>query len=149
MRMSPKVRQAGWVIFLVLWGALAFWTFSLSYSSTFFEYDLPSRLPPFLAAVAGAIVIPVSFRYQFQRATLKQSSRLRAWLSHLGMAFVATAPLAVTWHCFSRFRGPMHLSGDDALGVGINFLLLISVATLSVLLMSLVFMLRHRAERAA
>jgi len=145
--MSPRARQFSWIIFLLLWGALAFWTFSLSYSSTFFHYDLPSRLPPFLAAFAGAIAIPVSARLQFQRATLKQSSRLRAWLFHLGAAFASTAPLAVTAAVLSRVRGPMHLSGDDALGVGINFLLLVSVATLSVLFMAVVFIRQHRAEQ--
>ena len=147
MRMSPRVGRVGWAIFLLAWGALAFWTFSLSYSSQFFKYDLPSRLPPFLAAFAGAIAIPVSFRYQFQRATSKRSSRLRAWLAHVGTAFAATVPLAVTASVLSRVRGPMHLSGDDAMGVGINFFLLISVASLSGLLLAVAFVVQHRNER--
>jgi hypothetical protein len=52
MKAAKAVAFAGWVV-------LAFWAFSLSSSSSFFEYNLPSRLPPFLAAFAAAVALPI------------------------------------------------------------------------------------------
>jgi len=47
---KPTASEAIWYVALTAWSAFAFWAFSLSYSTAFFQYDLASRLPPFIAA---------------------------------------------------------------------------------------------------
>ena len=142
MSLPAVVRGIGWWVFLLGWSALAFWAFSLSYSSSFFQYDLPSRLPPFLAAFAGAIAIPVSLRYQMRRVGAGLCPPLRAWLLHAGASVAAVVPLALTAAVLSRVRGPMHLSGDDAMGVGLNFLMLVLVAVLSGIFLAIALLRR-------
>jgi hypothetical protein len=145
MKQSLSLRSAGWIAALIGWSALAFWVFSLSYSTSYFHYSLASRLPPFVAAFGGAIAIPVSAYLLLQRVARRQLSPVRAWLSHAGLCVVAVVPLAVTAAVLSRIRGPMHLSGDDAMGVGINFAILVLIAMVSCLFMAVVLAVKRKA----
>lgn len=144
MKMSALARRAGWIAALLGWSVFAFWAFSLSYSMSYFEYSLASRLPPFLAALAGAIAIPVSVWYQLQRVGRTRHAMVRAWVMHVCTAIAAIAPLAAIAAVLSRIRGPMHLSGDDAMGVGLNFIFLSATALFSVLFLTVVLVLKHR-----
>ena len=58
-------------------------------------------------------------------------------------------PLGVTAAVLARVPGPMHLSADDAMGVGINGLLLVAVAIVSALVLAAVLWLRRKAVSAA
>lgn len=144
MKMSALARRVGWTAALLGWSAFAFWAFSLSYSTSYFEYSLASRLPPFLAAFVGAVAIPVSVWYQLQRVGRSRHSMVRAWVMHVCTSIAAVAPLAAIAAVLSRIRGPMHLSGDDAMGVGLNFIFLTATALFSVLFLTVVLVLKHR-----
>jgi hypothetical protein len=129
-----------------VWIVLAFWAFSLGSSSSFFAYNLPSRLPPFLAAFAAAVALPVSAHLQWQRVTREKVTPLRGWLVHTAVAAGSLVPLPVIAALLARAPRPWHLSGDDAMGVGIDFLLLLAAAGFSSVLLALAFLLA-RSER--
>lgn len=75
---------------------------------------------------------------------------VRAWVMHVCTSIAAVVPLAATAAVLSRVRGSMHLSGDDAMGVGLNFIFLTATAILSVLFLTGVLVLKHRrASRVA
>lgn len=143
---KPTASQAAWYVALTAWTAFAFWAFSLSYSASYFQYDLPSRLPPFIAALAGAIAMPVSARYQLGRVSRNECSPIKGWLTHAATCVAAVLPLALTAAILSRVPGPMHLSGDDAMGVGLNFLMLVLVAIVSGCVLAVMLMRRRRAS---
>ena len=143
MNLATFALGAAKLIALLLWAALAFWTFSLSFSSSFFEHDLPSRLPPFVAAFAGALALPISAYFQWKRAR-HGASRLGAWLGHAAIAAVCLLPLAGTAALLSRAPEPFHLSGDDAMGVGVMFLVLSAAAIASGLLLGALLLLDRR-----
>ena len=128
---------AGWVV-------LAFWALSLSYSSSFFEYNLPSRLPPFLAAFAATVALPISAHVQWQRVTREKISPLRGWLLHCVVATGLFVPLVAVASLLARAPAPWHLSADDAMGVGIDFLLLLTAAIASSVVLAIAFLLRRR-----
>jgi uncharacterized membrane-anchored protein len=143
---KPTASQTVWYVVLTAWTAFAFWAFSLSYSTSFFQYDLASRLPPFIAALAGAIAIPVSARHQLKRVSRNECSPMKGWLLHAATCVAAVLPLALTAAILSRVPGPMHLSGDDAMGVGLNFLMLVLVAIVSGCLLAVMLMRRRRSS---
>jgi len=150
MKPSPFARRVGLTAALFGWGFLAFWALSLSYSASFFQYDVASRLPPFLAAFTGAIAIPVSGYYQLHRVRRGHCTAVRGWLLHVCGSIAAVLPLAATVAVLSRVPGPMHLSGDDAMGVGLDFALLVGVEILSALVLAVALLLQRRsASRAA
>jgi hypothetical protein len=131
------------LIALFLWTAVAFWVFSFSFSSSFFEYSLPSRLPPFLAALAGAVALPISAYWQWARAR-RGASRLGAWLAHVACGALCLVPLAVTSAVMARLPSPFRLSGDDAMGVGITFLFLALAAVVSAVVLGMLMIVRRR-----
>jgi hypothetical protein len=131
------------LIALFLWTALAFWTFSFSFSSSFFQHSRPSRLPPFLAALAGAVALPISAYWQWQPAR-RGASRLGAWLLHAACAALCLVPLAVTAALMARLPSPFRLSGDDSMGVGITFLLLASAAVVSAVVLGMLLLICRR-----
>lgn len=134
--------RIGMLVALLLWAALAFWTFSLGFSASYFKHDLPSRMPPFLAAFAGALALPLSAYHQWRRAR-SGASRMGAWLSHCACAGLCVLPLAGTAALLSRLPDPFHLSGDDAMGVGIVFLILVATAIVSAFLLGVLMLATH------
>lgn len=133
---------------LVAWAAFAFWLFSYSFSSSFFRYNQPSRLPPFIAACLGAIVIPVSGFVQWRRVRRRSASPLAAALFHVAVSTVALGPLVIVAAILAHAPEPWHPSADDAMGVGIDFLILVGIALTSVIVMSIVLWLEWlRARR--
>jgi hypothetical protein len=60
-------------------------------------------------------------------------------------------PLAGTAALLARAPAPFHLSGDDAMGVGIDFMVLTAAAIVSALLLGLLLLAdrRPRPRRAA
>lgn len=135
--------RTGTLIALFLWAAFAFWAFSFSFSSSYFSYSLASRLPPFLAAFGGAVALPISAYYQWKRAR-SGASHLAAWLVHSACAALCVMPLAATAALLSRLPEPFHLSGDDAMGVGISFLALAAAAIVSALLLGILLLANRR-----
>jgi len=110
------------------WLAIWVWAFGFRYSDSFFQYNLGARLPVFIAALIGVAVIPCCAYLQLRRfgsviaATVRQSI----------CSIVATLPLVVISYALSRASGPFRLSGDDAMGAGIDLFLLICVSLISV-----------------
>jgi multidrug transporter EmrE-like cation transporter len=54
-------------------------------------------------------------------------------------------PLAGTAALLARLPAPAHLSGDDAMGVGIAFLILAGAATASALLFGIILLANRRS----
>lgn len=148
MRAKQIARLAAEVVLLLAWAVFAFWLFSLSYSSSFFRYNLPSRLPPFVAAVAGAVALPISAVYQWRRARRRAVSPLKAWILHGLCAAAAVLPLMLVAAIQSRAPNPWHASADDAMGTGIDFLLLAAGAILSSLVLGVALLAGRSAPRA-
>jgi hypothetical protein len=139
-------RAAAAVLALTAWLSFCVWMFAFSYSDSYFKYSQCSRIPLFAAAMVGAAVIPVGAFLVFRRL----GSALGAILAQVVVSALGLAPLAATSFLLSRMRGPCRLSGDDSMGVGINFLLLCGIAALSVAAVALAAMVRsaNRARRA-
>jgi len=123
--------RGGIVIALLAWAVFAFWLFSFSYSDGYFRYSLASRLPLFLMAFALAVVIPGSAAWQWRRAHLAQTTRLRAWLAHAVACVVGFVPFFLVTAVLVRLPYRWRLSADDAMGAGIDFLLLLAIAIVS------------------
>jgi hypothetical protein len=102
---------AGWVSF---W----FWAFSFAYSDGFFLYNRHSRIPIFAAALVAATLIPIS--------------AVRSLLTHSAICLIILAALLAVFWALSRAERPWRLEADDAIGAGIDFMLLLGIATLSI-----------------
>jgi hypothetical protein len=126
----------------VAWCCFVFWVFSFNYSSSFFHYNVHSRLPPFLAAFSGAVALPLSVHYQWTRIRLGYSSPLRAWLFHGVSALACVLPLLAVAGLMVRLPAPWHASADDAMGTGIDFLILVALALASSVLLGLALLVR-------
>jgi Mn2+/Fe2+ NRAMP family transporter len=148
---SPFLRRIALAALLGGWILLALWTFSLSFSDSFFRYNLPSRLPPFLAASLGAVVLPVSLWFHWARVSGGRASAAGAWLRHSLVAAASLLPLVATAFLLHRAPEPFHPSADDAMGTGIDFLILAASAIASSVLFGLVLLVRRavRSGRAA
>jgi len=120
--------MAGGILASVLWLALCVWMFAFSYSDSYFKYSHCSRIAVFAAALIGSAAIPAGAILVWRRF----NSALSRSLAQAGVSLLALFPLAATSFLLSRIRGACHLSGDDAMGVGINFLLLTGIAAISV-----------------
>lgn len=137
MTQSQSVMTRICVILAALaWTGFAIWLFGFSFSDHYFEYSLPSRLPPFLAALFSALVIPVSGARQFLHVRRTQTTRVQAWFTHAIVTALSILPLMLTSALLSRAPEPWKLSGDDAMGVGIDFLFLSAIAIFSILLLT-------------
>ena len=137
----PLLSQLAVIAVLLAWTGLAFWAFSFSYSSSFFQYSRPSRLPPFVAALL-AVLIPISGVRQWRRVRLGKTSALRAWIAHALAAAASLAPLALVAAILARAPDPWRLSGDDAMGVGLNFLGLAALGVASALILGVALAMR-------
>lgn len=120
----------------LVWTGFAVWLFSFSFSDHYFKYSLPSRLPPFLAALFSALVIPVSGARQFLHVQHARATRVQAWFTHAVVTALSVLPLMLTSALLSRAPEPWKISGDDAMGVGIDFLFLLAIAILSIFLLT-------------
>jgi len=105
----------------VVWTVLWFWTFSLAYSRSFFAYDRHSRIPVFVAALMGALGIFASAAWQWR----SRRSPWAACLRHVGSVVLSLCPLVATSALLHRAPPPWRPSADDAMGIGIDFLLLV------------------------
>lgn len=129
-------RRAGIAIALLAWSAFAFWVFSFAYSDGFFRYSLHSRLPVFVAAFAAAVAMPCSAAWQWHRARMDRTTRLRAWLGHAIGCALCLAPFVAVMSILTRLPSPWRMSGDDAMGAGIDFLMLLALALGSAILLA-------------
>ena len=146
----PSARSRAWraglAIALLAWTAFAFWLFSFAFSDGYFRFSLHSRLPVFLAAFAAGVAIPCSAAWQWHRAREGRTTRLRAWLGHALGCVLCLAPFVAVTATLSRLPSPWRLSGDDAMGAGIDFLMLVALAIASgVLLAGALVLTRPRA----
>ena len=123
--------RCGLAIALLAWSAFAFWLFSFSYSDGYFRYSLASRLPLFLVAFAAAVAIPCSAAWQWLRARRARTTRLRAWLAHVIACALALVPFFLVTAVLVRLPSRWRLSADDAMGAGIDFLMLLALAIAS------------------
>lgn len=110
--------------FLLLWVGLWFWAFSFGYSDSYFRYDPWVRLPVLGAAVWGAAALPVAAHLAWR----SRRSLLRSLAVYGGGVGSALIPLGLTSFVLSRSRGRWHLQADDAMGAGIDFLILVGLS---------------------
>jgi hypothetical protein len=109
---------------LLLWVALWFWAFSFGYSGSFFRYDPWIRLPVLGAAVWGAAALPVAAHLAWRSGP----SLLRVLAVYWAGVGGALIPLGITAFVLSRSPGRWHLQADDAIGAGIDFLILVGLS---------------------
>jgi hypothetical protein len=120
---------------LVAWGAFWFWAFSWQYSSSFFRYNLGSRLPAFLAMLSAAVALPWSAGRQWWRFRHGERTRLAAFARHLLASGLA---LGVPFGIVAALRvGPRALrpSADDAMGIGLDYLAVLAIAIAAALVL--------------
>lgn len=120
-------RRAWHAIVSLAWIAFWFWSFSFAYSDSFFAYNPCSRLPVFGAALFGAIAVPASASLAWRWGR----SLLQTLPIHLVGLVAALSPLALVSFTLSRVRGACHLEADDAMGAGIDFLILAALGAVS------------------
>ncbi|HEX5093565.1 MAG TPA: hypothetical protein VFV84_12845 [Burkholderiales bacterium] len=120
--------RAGAAIALLAWAAFAFWLFSFAYSDSYFRYSLASRLPLFVVAFAAAVAIPCSAAWQWLQVRRGRATRLRAWLTHAIACVLGLAPFFAVTAVLVRLPSRWKLSADDAMGAGIDFLMLLAMA---------------------
>jgi hypothetical protein len=65
---------------------------------------------------------------------------------HTVVAAGLLVPLAAIAALLARAPRPWHLSGDDAMGVGIDFLLLLAAVFASSAFLAMAFLLRRRSD---
>jgi len=131
---------AGWIGF---W----FWAFTYAFSDRFFEYNLHSRLPTFLAALVCVSAVPVSASLAWRRVVEGRRVPTAALAIHFLRTIAALAiPLAVMF-ALARAPHPWRLEADDAMGTGIVIAILVLVAALSIVLLAIALVIR-RARRA-
>jgi len=111
-----------------LWLSFWFWAFSLAYSDSFFEYDRHSRLPVLAAALVGAAGIFASTVVQWRS---RRSIVARCVRHAFGVA-ASLCPLLAVSALLRRADPPWRPSADDAMGTGIDFLLLAGAGIASV-----------------
>jgi hypothetical protein len=132
--MSRKTRTeyvAVWALGAA-WMAFCFWAFGWAYSHSFFAYNRHSRLPVFAAALVGAGGIFVSAAAQWRA----QRHILATCLRHAVGVALALCPLVAVSGLLHRAPHPWRPSADDAMGTGIDFLLLVGAGIASLLLLA-------------
>ena len=142
---SQMIQHGSWVgagtAIAVVWVGFWFWAFSYAYSASFFSYNLCSRLPTFIVSLMAAVAIPASALMQWRR---QRRDVLPTVLNH-GLATAASlCPLVIVSIVLSRLQGPCHLSGDDAMGVGIDFVMLAILGVVSIGVLTLGLAVRKR-----
>jgi hypothetical protein len=126
MKIILWVLAAAYAAWLGAW----FWAFSFAYGNGFFRYNLATRLPVLLLALGAVAVPPLSAWLVLRKAAGGDWSKAKAWLVNLG---VTALPLAAFWALMvaavqiARAFGRKVFSADDAMGVGIDFMLCAAV----------------------
>lgn len=115
-----------------VWLTFWFWAFSLAYSDSFFAYNRHSRLPVLAAALLGAGGIFASAVVQWRA----RRSVVVACLRHAVGVAASLCPLLVVSALLRRAEGRWRPSADDAMGTGIDFLLLTMVGIASVVVLA-------------
>jgi hypothetical protein len=131
----------------IIWLGLWFWAFSFAYSSDFFLYNRPTRLPILFACLFGVSVLPISAVLQWRRVTKAVVSPTRAFGCYgLWSIAVLGLPLALIF-LFSRASGAWHLEADDAMGAGIVIALLLLVAVVIAIIFGVALAVRVQRLR--
>lgn len=138
-----KWRSVGSILAGTLWLMFCAWMFAFSYSDSYFEYNRCSRIPVFAAAMIGSAAIPVGAFLVLRRF----NGVFGAIVGQIGVSGLSLVPLAATTFLLSRLPGACHLSADDAMGAGIDFLLLAVIAVFSVAATALAATVRSRRQR--
>lgn len=138
-----RARCAIWTLVGAGWLMSWVWLFAFSYSDSYFLYSLCSRAPVFAAAMLGAAVIPVGAFLVWRRF----HSVSGVIIGQVGVSFVSVVPLAATAGLLARVPGPCHLSGDDAMGAGIDFIMLSGAAAASIAVLAIARVVRSLARR--
>lgn len=113
------------------WTGCWFWAFSFGFSDSFFMYNRHSRIPPLIGATLAAAGIYVSFVVQWRRS----GSILGAFVRHVAGVVVAMAPFLILPALLRRAPRHWRPSADDAMGIGIDFLVLTALAITSAVLL--------------
>lgn len=145
MQRSPVVRRALASAVVVAWMAVWFWTFSFAFSDSFFTYNRHSRLPVFAAAWVASGTILWSAWLQWRR----RGPILRALLRHAAGAAGSVALLVVVSAVLARAPDPWHPSADDAMGTGIDFLMLSALGVASLVALGVALGMRRAVAGAA
>ena len=137
------VRYAITILAAAAWVTSWVWLFAFSYTHSYFNYNLCSRVPVFAAALIGAILVPAGAFLVWRRCV----SVPAVVIGQVGVSFVSLLPLAATAGLVSRVSGPCHLSGDDAMGAGIDFLMLSGAAAASIVVLAIAGVVRRAHTR--
>ncbi len=92
----------------------------------------------------GAMLLPVGAFLVWRRF----DSVSGVVIGQVGVSFVSVVPLAVTAGLLARVPGPCHLSGDDAMGAGIDFIMLSVVAAAAIAVLAIAGVVRARRPTA-
>lgn len=127
---------------VLLWLGFWFWAFSFGYSDSFFDYDLCSRLSVFVAALFGAVVVPVSGYLAWRR----HPSLPGALGAHAVGLVLAVGPIVLAPYALSRLSGSCRLEGDDAMGAGFDLLILLGIGATSLVVLLVAAAIRGLAR---
>jgi hypothetical protein len=135
-----------------VWLVACYWLFSFQYSPGFFRYHLGTRLPFLALSLLVVVVAPISGYWAISRVLLGRISVVRAALRHV---CVSAAPVAlffgvsVVWKALSRRSGRLMIEADEAMGIGIDFMVCIGVVLLSYIIVggALVFLRITRRKK--
>ena len=121
------------------WTAGWFWAFSFGFSDSFFEHNRHSRIPPLIAATLAAAGIFVSAAWQWRR----RGSILGALARHVAGVVVAMGPFLILPALLKNAPRPWQPSADDAMGIGIDFLVLTALAIASAIVLPAALAVRN------
>lgn len=121
------------------WTGFWFWAFSFGFTDSFFVYNRHSRIPPLIAATLAAAGIFASFIVQWRRS----GSILGASLRHVAYVVVAMVPFLLLPALLKYAPRPWRPSADDAMGIGIDFLVLTALAMASAVLLPAALAVRN------
>jgi ABC-type xylose transport system permease subunit len=128
IKMQPIIA----ILLIACWAGFWFWAFSFSYSDGFFLYDRYSRIPIFITALIAAILIPVSAIVQWHRYEKSKHSGVQSFWVHTATCFAMVLVFFAVFWVLAKAPSPWRLEADDAMGAGIDLVLLVLVAILSI-----------------
>jgi len=118
------------VVSFIVWMTAWFWVFSFAFSSSFFKYHLETRLPSLFLALFSVAVAPLSAYRAISRTIGKSSTALKAYRAHLvisGVPIFLFWAVHALWVAAARILGSHAFEADEAMGVGIDFYLCLTV----------------------
>jgi hypothetical protein len=142
MRINTSVRALLLVLYAV-WMAFWFWFFSFQYGSGFFQYHLDTRLPFLALSLLAVAVAPLSGYFFISCVGRGAMGIGRASLFHV---LASTAPLGLfgcvsaVWMAVASYGGRPAFEADEAMGIGIDFMVCVGVVLLSYLVVGPVIM---------